>query len=232
MFCIVPIFLFALTGCVEEAAQVIFVPVAEESFGCGGCLLLTVLMLIGISQCSSGLFNRSQNQATQQQIAAPAPAPYAPPAEVPVEAPVVEPIESPVEAPVEAPVESPIESPASAPAEAPSAGGIKFINASTNNQELPPGTKVQVLIYDDYKGWHEINVARINYHDYQLNIELVEPIPEGTRYKVNWFPVAQAAVENSADSYGGNRFMYQQPYMPVPQNEREYSHRHNHHRMW
>jgi hypothetical protein len=215
LFCALCAFSLAITGCVEETVEVIFIPVKEEGGGCiGGIMLIWILAAIGMATCDSFKKCGSPSQGVQQQMSAPtAPSASAPAAAPPAAA--ADTIETPeVDAQPTVPAVEPL-----APA------GNKVIIASTHNQVIPPGTMIQVLIYDnDLNEWREVNAAHVNYHDYQLEIELVEAIPDGTRWRVNWFLPQNEQAESPVDSYGNHRFIHRPPFIPMPRDERGWSH--------
>lgn len=91
-------------------------------------------------------------------------------------------------------------------------GSSRIIRVSTN-QILPRGTRLQVLIYDNNGNEpREAKYVHANFNNYQLEIELEEAIPDGTRFRVNWFPphtVQQPLV-----------YVPQRPQMYIPQQPR------------
>ena len=57
---------------------------------------------------------------------------------------------------------------------------------STNHQHLPPGTIIQVFVFDDNGIQHEASIVNATYNNYQLDIQLTEPVTSrGAR--VNWY---------------------------------------------
>ena len=61
-----------------------------------------------------------------------------------------------------------------------------IMRASTNNQYLPPGTIIQVFLFDDAGIQHEASIVNATYNNYQLEIQLTEPTTSrGGR--VNWY---------------------------------------------
>ncbi len=64
---------------------------------------------------------------------------------------------------------------------------IRVIRVSTG-QILPSGTRLQVLLYDkNGNNQREAKFIRANQNNFQLEIELAEPISAETRYRVNWY---------------------------------------------